>query len=173
MRRSELVRAFLFLLAPSMLLTSCTKQLGISACEPNPAQNLLDGINQARSQSGAPPLWANESLAKAAQGHAQAVSEGKAEGHVGLNGSDPLLRIEEAGYAPWAFGENVAIGTERPEVVIGAWLASPAHRTVLLDDSFQEVGLGGVLDSGRPVWVANFGSEHDPPKTRCHSWPNG
>lgn len=173
MRRSVLIKIFIFVLAPSYFLSSCAKQFGIPACEPNPAQNLLDGINQARGHLGAPPLWANESLANAAQGHAQAVSEGKAEGHVGLNGSDPLQRIEGAGYAPRAFGENVAVGTERPEVVIGAWLASPSHRTVLLHHSYQEVGLGGVLDSERPVWVANFGSEHQPPKTKCHSWPNG
>ena len=162
---------FLALALPT-ILSSCSKQLRIAGCEPNPAQTLLDVMNQARAQERVPPLWANESLARAAQPHAHAVADGRAEGHIGHDGSDPLQRIENTGYAPRAFGENVAVGTSNPEAAVAAWLASPAHRTILLHPSFKEVGLGGVLDSDRPVWVADFGSEREPPETRCHSWPN-
>ncbi len=172
MRKTVPCQLIFLAFALPTFLSSCSKQLGIAGCEPNPAQNLLEVMNQARAKEGAPPLWANESLTKAAQPHAQAVGEGKAEGHIGPDGSDPLQRIEGAGYRPRAFGENVAVGSLNPEVVVSAWLASPAHRAILLDPSFQEVGLGGVLNPDRPVWVADFGSETDPPKTRCHSWPN-
>jgi uncharacterized protein YkwD len=107
-------------------------------------------------------------LVHAAVGHARALAEGKGSGHVGEDGSDPLERITDAGYLPTAFGENTAMGASAPERVVAAWLASPGHRTVMLDPSYQEIGLGGVLDADRPVWVANFGTRNEAVQLRCH-----
>ena len=157
-------------LASSACLSSCIEALRVSECEANPAQNLLIEINGIRAREGVPPLWANLRLAKAAEAHAQALAEGTASGHFGSDGSDPLQRISDAGYLPLTFGENIAMGSPVPRLVVEAWFASPGHRLVLLDPSHQEVGLGGVLDHDRPIWVADFGSEREPPQTRCHPW---
>ena len=151
-------------------LSGCASALRVAHCPANPAQDLLVEINAARADAGVPPLRPNPLLAQAATEHAVALSEGRAAGHYGEDGSDPLQRISETGYLPIAFGENTATGSAAPERVVAAWLDSPGHRTVMLDPSYREVGLGGALDSGRPVWVANFGTSTEEAAARCHAW---
>jgi uncharacterized protein YkwD len=172
MRTPQLALYRCFLLASSAILSGCTLLPRVSECEANPAQQLLVEINEVRVREGFPPVWPNLLLASAAEAHAQALAKGEATGHFGPEGSDPLQRISEAGYLPLAFGENTAMGSSDPRLVVEAWLASPGHRQVMLDPSVQEVGLGGVLDPDHPVWVANFGSQVESPTTRCHPRPS-
>jgi uncharacterized protein YkwD len=158
----------LFALASSASLSSCILPLGTSKCRASPAQQLLIEINEARARAGVSPVWPNVRLARAAEAHAQALVRGEASGHLGPNGSDPLQRITDAGYLPLAFGENIAMGSLAPRLIVQAWLESPGHRLVLLDPQVREVGLGGVLDSDNPIWVADFGSGKESTETRCH-----
>lgn len=171
MQTKGAVQILWFALALPAFLFSCTTPLRVAQCAGNPAQDLLDEINEARARENAPPLWADVLLAKAAEAHAQALAAGEASGHFGPDGSDPLKRIEGTGYLPRAFGETIAMGSSAPRLIVEAWLLSPGHRQILLDHSYKEVGLGGVLDSDNPIWVASFGSELEPPKTKCHPWP--
>ena len=157
-------------LASSAFLTGCVALLRPSGCQANPAQSLLVEINAARAREGVPPVWPNALLITAAGGHARALAEGEASGHFGADGSDPLQRIRDAGYLPVAFGENTATGSSDSKRIVEAWLASPGHRAVLLDPSYDEVGLGGVLDLDRPVWVADFGAATESSDARCHPW---
>ena len=115
-------------------------------------------------------MWPNALLMRAGQSHAQALADGTASGHFSADGSDPLERITDAGYLPRAFGENTATGSSAPERIVRAWLESPGHRAVLLDPMQEEVGLGGVLDTDRPVWVADFGASRESSEVRCHLW---
>lgn len=154
-----------------LLLFGCSLPLRTRSCQENPAQRFVREINEVRDAAGVNPVWPNPLLAQAAQGHAEALSEGRAEGHFGIDGSDPLQRITAEGYLPLAFGENVAFGGADPGLVVEAWLRSPAHREVLLDPSVHEVGLGGMLSLDRPIWVANFGSGREEATERCHPWP--
>jgi uncharacterized protein YkwD len=154
-----------------LLLSGCVHPPSPLRCPENPAQGFLEAINEVRTREGVTPVWPNILLARAAQGHARKLADGEAEGHFASDGSDPLQRITAEGYLPVAFGENVALGSSDPRLVLEAWMRSPAHKEVLLDPSVEEVGLGGVLDSDRPVWVANFGSRREESETRCHSWP--
>ena len=170
MRAPPLVTILWFALASSASLSSCILPLRTSECRANPAQQLLFEINEARAREGIPPVWPNVRLSKAAEAHAQALAEGEALGHFGATGSDPLQRITDAGYLPLAFGENIAMGSLAPRMIVEAWLLSPGHRLVLLDPAVQEVGLGGVLDSAPPIWVADFGSGREVTETRCHPW---
>lgn len=159
-----------FILASCALLSGCASMLRLPECAANPAQNLLGEINEVRAREGVPPLRPNVLLARAAEAHARSLAGGDASGHLGSDGSDPLQRITDAGYPPLTFGENTATGSSAPRRIVEAWLASPGHRLVLLDPSYEEVGLGGALDTDRPVWVADFGSQSEPPDTRCHPW---
>lgn len=154
-------------------LSSCAFSPSTPRCPANPAQQLLDAINEVRAQEGVRPVWPNLLLANAAQAHARALADGEASGHAGLGGSDPLQRIRDAGYLPRAFGENIAMGSPVPRLVVEAWMRSPAHRQVLLDPSVQEVGIGGVLTPDQPIWVAEFGSGREVSETRCHPWHGG
>ena len=156
--------------APTIFLSGCILPLRTPTCGANPAQRLLNQINEVRAREGVPPVWPNVLLARAAQAHAQAIADGEATGHFGPHGSDPLQRITDAGYRPRAFGENIAMGSSAPRLVVEAWMRSPGHRQVLLDPLVQEVGLGGVLDPDYPIWVADFGSGRESAETRCHPW---
>lgn len=163
--------SILFLALCSVLLVGCLSAFRVAECPANPAQDLLEEINEARVTAGVLPVRPNLLLAVAAQGHARALSRGRAIGHRGNDGSDPLMRITDAGYQPVAFGENVAAGTRSPVLIIQAWLRSPAHRDVLLDPAVREVGLGGMPESDPPVWVADFGASREDAEARCHPWP--
>lgn len=151
--------------------TSCFLARGISPCDPNPAHALLLEINRVRALEGVGPVRPNHMLAQAAQRHADALQRGEGGGHFGADGSDPLLRITDAGYRPQAFGENIAWGSLTPDRIVQAWMDSPGHRLVLLGPDYDEVGLGGILDQGRPIWVADFGTQPEESAGRCHPWP--
>ena len=156
--------------AASVFFAGCVTLPRVSECAANPAQDLLVEVNGARAREGVPPVWPNTLLIRAAQAHAQELADGKASGHVGADGSNPLERITDAGYLASAFGENTATGSSDPEPIVAAWLTSPGHRAVLLDPSLEEIGLGGVLDTDRPVWVADFGARRESSEVRCHLW---
>jgi uncharacterized protein YkwD len=158
-------------LALTLALFGCIRPLRTHQCVQNPAQQLVVEINEARAHADVPPVWPSLLLARAAQGHAEALAAGEASGHFGKDGSDPLTRISVEGYHPFFFGENTATGSSNPLLIVKAWLRSPAHREVILDPSVDEVGIGGVPDSDAPVWVADFGSNREAATTRCHPWP--
>ena len=168
MRASTPVLMLSLGLAASVFLAGCAALPRVSECAANPAQDLLVEVNAARAREGVPPVWPNALLIRAAQGHAQALADGTASGHFGADGSGPLERITDVGYPPSAFGENTATGSSAPDRIVGAWLASPGHRAILLDPSYEEIGLGGVLDTDRPVWVADFGARKESSDVRCH-----
>jgi uncharacterized protein YkwD len=171
MRRGKDSVGLLLALAYLVLHSSCIPPMGVSPCPHNPAQGLLAEINRVRSLAGVPPVRPNEHLARAAQGHATDLAAGRGDGHFGPDGSDPLVRITDAGYMPNAFGENIAWGSSTPERIVQAWMDSPGHRMVLLDPYYDEIGLGGVPEAGPPIWVADFGAQREPATGRCHHWP--
>jgi len=69
MQSQGLVRNLWLALALPAFLFSCAAPLRVAQCAANPAQDLLDEINEARTRENAPPLWANVLLAKAAEAH--------------------------------------------------------------------------------------------------------
>ena len=58
-------------------------------------------------------------------------------------------------------GENLALlrrGGRDPARVVAAWMASPAHRALILDSRFRHIGVAGRRrHDGATVWVAHFG----------------
>ena len=70
-------------------------------------------------------------------------------------------RVRSSGAAGPVFGEDLAWGPMSASWVVGQWLASPAHRAVLLRPGFRRVGIGAFQGSfsGRPgalVVTADF-----------------
>ena len=85
-----------------------------------------------------------------------------------------LVVDRDADHATWLVSELERFGFAAEHAATAAAALMAAERgspdMVLLDPAHQEVGLGGVLDPDRPIWVADFGSEREPPQTRCHPW---
>ena len=116
------------------------------------------GLNQGLAGgtiSGDPkqPLVFDGDLIDAARGHSRWMLDRDIFSHTGQGGSNPGDRMRAAGYdftGNWTWGENIAYQgttgslpvTQFTEATYEGLFESPGHRTNLLGEAFQEVGLG-------------------------------
>jgi uncharacterized protein YkwD len=123
-------------------------------------QQILDLVNQERAKVGADPLRINAQLDQAADLHTQDQANMDKMSHTGSNGSTMSERIQDAGYQYSTAGENVAAGYSDAEAVVDGWMGSSRHRANILNDNFDDLGVGyGVSDDGTAYWTQNFGAE--------------
>lgn len=74
--------------------------------------------------------------------------------HESARGLSLTERLEEAGVAFAANGENVArTNAFEPETVHRSFMASPGHRENILNPLYDEAGIGIVLGKSGTVWV--------------------
>lgn len=113
-------------------------------------------LNAERVAHGLVPVIESAPLSRAAQGHADDMIARGYFAHVTPGGSTLLARVRATGYLAdrreWSLGETIAwaqVPLDTAGTLVRAWLASPAHRDVLLDPEFREVGVGVAL--GLPV----------------------
>ncbi len=118
------------------------------------AEAALYGVNLGTiTATSKQPLAANDLLLAAAENHSQWMLDTDTFSHTGSGGSSPGTRMANAGYVfsgNWAWGENIAWqGTTGTLNLIAAIKAehaalfqSQGHRENILNDTFQEVGVG-------------------------------
>jgi uncharacterized protein YkwD len=126
--------------------------------DPTPAlrAEVLSLVNEERGTRGLAPLRANAALDAAAQGHATDMFENDFFAHTGSNGTSVANRAANAGYV-WSYvGENIAYGPSFAADVMSMWMNSPGHRANILNEQFEELGVGVDL-RGSPLWVQVFG----------------
>lgn len=127
-------------------------------------------LNHERRKRGAPALRRDGRLAAAARRHAQDMVARRYFAHVGPGGITLRERIARTGYFGraryWAVGEVLAWTNGRlssPRVAVRELMRSRAHRHLILDPTFREVGVAVVKHA--PVrrvrrgatFVANLG----------------
>jgi uncharacterized protein YkwD len=119
-------------------------------------------VNQQRARNGLNPLAANRRLARAAGRHAADMARHNYFSHVSPRGTSPLRRVRAAGWRG-GVGETIAWGCgsqASPAAIVGAWLASSAHRAIILGRG-RAVGIGykrgGGCSGGRAFVVAEVG----------------
>ncbi|GAB3082542.1 CAP domain-containing protein [Micromonospora schwarzwaldensis] len=139
--------------APSGTTARTTSSGGLSA----ELQQVVDLVNQERAKAGCKALGVDSKLTLAAQRHSQDQADHKTMTHDGSDGSDVGQRLDRAGYAWRAYGENVAWNQQSPAAVMDAWMNSPGHRANILNCSFTEIGVG-VARSNGPYWTQDFGT---------------
>ncbi len=162
MRRVTLVIALLALLtlAPGVSASAGTERsAGLEAA-------VLQEVNAARVARGLRPLARSTKLTRAADFHTIAMLRVGAFEHE-LPGNPSFAQRLKQFYAPgpvaWSGAENLAMfGPRAPSAraIVGAWLASPGHRTNLLSRTWREMGVsvrfspstGGDF-GGAPRWV--------------------
>jgi uncharacterized protein YkwD len=134
--------------------------------------------NEARAQQqdcGVEGVWnATTSLVMeprlrcAARLHSQYMAAAENDfAHETRTGSVPGQRVNDAGYDFSMVGENIAVGSETPEDVVKAWLASDGHCKVLMQPGFTQIGIGyafGTWDTMQPAgivqapyWTQDYG----------------
>lgn len=106
-------------------------------------------IDAARAARGRPALRRNPRLRTAAQKFASALDPAKPLTHAGRDGSMPLTRIADAGYARGASGFSAAETLGRsegslttPAARVASWLRSASTRRLLLSARYRDVGVG-------------------------------
>jgi uncharacterized protein YkwD len=130
-------------------------------------QAFLERINKVRSTGCtcgttymppvAPLTW-NNTLEKAATGHAWDMSNNNYFSHTSKDGRTMEDRIVKAGYQfngfkNFAVGENIAYGQMNIDEVMKGWLKSPGHCMNLMNAMFKEIGVA----EDHNYWVQDFG----------------
>ena len=123
----------------------------------SPEASLLSSMNAVRQSHGLPALRLDAHLVRAAEGHSTDMMKRQYFAHGAI-----LARALAAGARGPRFGEDLAWSTGlTPQWVVDRWLASPAHRAILLRPGFRRVGIGIVFGTfighgGAGVVTADF-----------------
>jgi uncharacterized protein YkwD len=121
------------------------------------ASSLLAAINGTRAGHGLGPVRVDVRLARIARSHSADMLRRNYFSHGRFSS-----RIRTSGAQGPMFGEDLAWGTAAtPQWIVGQWLASPAHRAVLLRPGFRRIGIGIVTGTfhgygGATVVTADF-----------------
>ena len=102
----------------------------------------------------------NNSLAAAAQFHANDMTVNNFFSHTGSDGLGVVDRVEATGYVWRAVGENIAAGQLDVAEVHQGWVDSQGHCVNIMNSAFTEVGAACVSDPGTDFgnyWVVVFG----------------
>jgi hypothetical protein len=109
-------------------------------------QSVFELTNAFRGVHDRKPLRWNDSLATAAQTHAEDMNTNQFLSHTGSDGSSPYSRAVTAGYRPLGemyIGEVAAGGSTTAVQFVNVWVNSPiGHRTSLLHSGREDVGVG-------------------------------
>jgi len=117
-------------------------------------------INDVRARHGLPPLAYDETLALAAQAHANDCAQRGWCSHTGSDGSDIKARILRAGYDPASWAECWA-QRQTPQGAVDIWMdevpPDDPHRRTLLTTWLSEIGVGVAQTSWGYYFIADFG----------------
>jgi uncharacterized protein YkwD len=131
--KRQLLTVFLVVFA-ILLPATAAQARGLTS----PERSLLGTMNAARASNGLAPLRFDFHLVRAARGHSADMMRRQYFAHGAVAG-----RAVSVGARGPLFGEDLAWATGMtPQWVVDHWLASPAHRAVLLRPGFRRVGLG-------------------------------
>ena len=77
--------------------------------------------------------------------------------HSRPDGRSCFTALDDAGIDYWTCGENIAMGYTTPQSVVNGWMNSDGHRRNILNQNFEELGVGCYKDSkGRYYWAQMF-----------------
>lgn len=120
------------------------------------SDSVLCLVNSERVMRGLRPLRASRLLHRAAQRHSDDMVARSYFSHVSPNGMNVRQRVRRTGYlrrrSGGTVGETIGWGANRqatPAGLVGSFMSSAAHRPLLLDRRFREIGVGLAL--GAPV----------------------
>lgn len=111
-------------------------------------------VNVERANAGLAPLAKNGAVCQAAEVRASEI--GVSFSHTRPDGRNCFTVFEEFGISYTACGENIAAGHPTPEAVVQGWMNSPGHRANILNEDFEEIGVGVKNVNGSMQWVQLF-----------------
>ena len=123
------------------------------------AAEVIALVNQERVLRGMNPLTLNIRLSSEAADYACTMIEDDFFGHDHPETGDSFVdRHGASEFRCFPACENLATGHTSAEMVVEDWMNSDDHRKIILNDVYQEMGLGLRRDSadGRLFWVQFF-----------------
>jgi uncharacterized protein YkwD len=156
--RRALCAALLVLLAGGLVAVSA------APARASAQTDMLALVNLARAQRGWSCVTLQPALSKAAQSHSREMVTRRFFSHDSPGGVSYAARIRRAGYGKsgysrWRVGEVLAWGaysSAAPGAVFRGWMASSAHRAVILDPSWRDAGVGWAEGSYRGLSQVAF-----------------
>ncbi len=132
-------------------------------------REILNLINQERSNAGLNPLLLHSQLDSAANNHSEDMALEDFFSHTSSNGTNWSHRIA-AVYRGSRLAENISAGLATPAGVVQQWMNSRPHRANILDPNLEHIGIGYYHlpnDTGsvnyNHYWTLTFGAGGDPP----------
>lgn len=119
-------------------------------------KQVLALVNKERAARHLAKLTVSTKLTKAARAHSTEMGRKQYFTHDSTSGeswSNRIIRFgyTKSGYRYWKVGETLFWGAglySSPVNVVDEWMASPAHRKVILTKVFRNAGIGAVRCSG-------------------------
>lgn len=103
---------------------------------------VLDLVNEQRSNYGLAPLSYSTELEAVAYMHSKDMAQNNYFDHTNLSGQSPFDRIKAAGISYRSAAENIAAGQRTPQEVVNSWMNSSGHRANILNSSVTKMGVG-------------------------------
>lgn len=106
-------------------------------------------LNEQRRAKGLQPLRWSEDAARVARVHSENMARYKFFSHTGIDGKSVTARADALGIDGWrSIGENIVYnrGFKQPvESACQQWMNSPAHRENLMNEKWNEAGIGAAI----------------------------
>ncbi len=120
------------------------------------ADKVVSLTNQERQKNHLPPLRYNSLLSTSATLKAKDMFSNDYWAHTSPQGKSPWDFFQEANYQYSVAGENLAKDFYDTQSLLKAWMNSPTHRANIVNDKYQEIGIGvvnGVLGGVKTTLV--------------------
>ena len=108
------------------------------------AQKVIDQTNARRQQSGLAPLKLNPVLSQSATAKAENMFAENYWSHNSPSGKTPWDFFKAAKYQYSVAGENLAKDFYDTDSMMRAWMNSPTHKANIINNKYQEIGIGVV-----------------------------
>ena len=115
---------------------------------------ILSAVNQERRAYALSPLTATEALNRIAAMRAQEASV--LFSHTRPDGSTPASLFRQYGVVYSHAGENLAAGYTSVDALVSAWMASPEHRSNILNGSYQNTGISVYKTANGTIYFAQM-----------------
>ena len=107
------------------------------------------------------PLTVDSPLEQAALGHSNDMAVNNFFSHTGSDGSSPIDRMNDAGFAGFGWGENITASTfdRTTDEIVDGWMGSDGHCANIMEPAFNIMGAATASNSMWNFWTLNLGAE--------------
>jgi len=118
------------------------------------ARQVFDMVNAERTKAGKTPLAWAEDIGEIAEIRVEELSQQYS--HIRPDGQNFLSVWDEHNIPYKYYGENIAMGQDNPEEVMGTWMNSEPHQNNILDEDYTHMAAGSYYKDGQFYWIQLF-----------------